>query len=115
MYVAQMETNMQAIQATGVNKPASQIMLLEDTNNDGKMDKSAVFIDKLVSPRMLLCLGNELLVNEINSPNIYAYKDTDGNGKSDQKRTVFRRKKSRIVIKASWVTGWIGTLTIGST
>lgn len=90
MYVAQMETYMQTIDAKGEGEPKSRIMLLEDTNDDGKMDKSSVFIDQLVTPRMLLCVGNELLVNETNTFNIYAYKDSDGDGKADQKRVVFQ-------------------------
>ncbi len=93
MYVAQMETFMQTIDAKGENEPMSRIMLLEDTDNDGQMDKSSVFIDKLVTPRMLLCVGNELLVNETNTFNIYAYKDSDGDGKADQKRAVFQTDK----------------------
>ena len=90
MYVAQMETYMQTIDAKGEGEPKSRIMLLEDTNDDGKMDKSSVFIDQLVTPRMLLCVGNELLVNETNTFNIYAYRDGDGDGKADQKRVVFQ-------------------------
>src|SRR4051794_18934625 len=56
MYVAQMETYMQDVNATGEQEPISRVMLLEDTNNDGKMDKSSVFIDKLRLPRMILCV-----------------------------------------------------------
>jgi hypothetical protein len=65
-------------------------MLLEDTDNDGRMDKSSVFIDKLLSPRMLLCVGHELLVNETNTFDIYAYKDTNQDGIADQKRLVYK-------------------------
>jgi glucose/arabinose dehydrogenase/mono/diheme cytochrome c family protein len=90
MYVAQMETYMQDVNGTGEQKPISRIMLLEDTNGDGKMDKSSVFIDKLQLPRMILCVGKELLVNETNSYTINAYKDTNGDGVADQKRTVYQ-------------------------
>ncbi|MEJ7685007.1 MAG: hypothetical protein WKG06_45615 [Segetibacter sp.] len=65
-------------------------MLLEDTDNDGKMDKSSVFIDKLRLPRMILCVGKELLVNETNTYNINAYKDSNGDGVADQKRIVYQ-------------------------
>lgn len=90
MYVAQMETYMQTIDAKGEYDPRSRIMLLEDTDNDGKMDKSNVFIDQLLAPRSLLCAGGELLVNETNTFNIDAYKDSNGDGKADQKRSVFQ-------------------------
>lgn len=48
MYVAEMLTYMQDADATGERVPRSRISLLEDTNNDGKMDKSTVFINDLL-------------------------------------------------------------------
>src|SRR3982751_1483269 len=90
MYVAQMETYMQDVNATGEQDSISRIMLLEDTNGDGKMDKSSVFIDKLRLPRMILCVGKELLVNQTNTYTINAYKDTNGDGVADQKRVVYQ-------------------------
>ena len=89
MYVAQMETYMQDVNATGEQEPISRIILLEDTNNDGRMDKSSVFIDKLKLPRLILCVGKELLVNETNTYTINAYKDSNGDGVADQKRIVY--------------------------
>ncbi|HEV7350984.1 DUF7133 domain-containing protein [Telluribacter sp.] len=90
MYVAQMETYMQDVDGTDEHTNRSRIMLLEDTDNDGKMDKSSVFIDKLMLPRMILTVGNELLVNETDTYDMYAYKDTDGDGVADQKRHVYK-------------------------
>src|SRR5215213_8676768 len=43
MYVAEMRTYMQDADATGEQRPVSRVMLLEDTDNDGRMDKSSVF------------------------------------------------------------------------
>ena len=93
MYVAQMETYMQTVDAKGQDEPRCTIMLLEDADGDGKMDKSAVFIDSLSAPRMILSVGNELFVNETNSYDIYAYKDTDGDNQADQKRPVYKNAK----------------------
>jgi hypothetical protein len=53
MYVAEMVTYMQDADATGEQEPISRISLLEDTDNDGKMDMSTIFIDSLLLPRML--------------------------------------------------------------
>lgn len=89
MYVAEMLTYMQDADASGEQVPVSRISLLEDLDNDGIMDKSTVFIDSLLLPRMMLAVNNELLVNETNSITITAYKDTNGDGKADQKRIVF--------------------------
>jgi putative membrane-bound dehydrogenase-like protein len=91
MYVAQMETYMQNIEAIGEDEPVSRIIRLEDTNNDGKMDKRSVFVDSLLSPRMILCVGNEVFVNETNTFDIHAYKDANGDGVADTKRTVYSK------------------------
>lgn len=93
MYVAEMLTYMQDADATGERVPRSRISLLEDTNNDGKMDKSTVFVDNLLLPRMILCVNHELLVNETNTIAIAAYKDTNGDGKADEKRMVYEDPK----------------------
>ena len=92
MYVAEMLTYMLDADATNERLNISQIMLLEDTDNDGKMDKSSVFIDSLLLPRMILCVDHELLVNETNTITIAAYKDTNGDGKADEKRIVFQKE-----------------------
>jgi mono/diheme cytochrome c family protein/glucose/arabinose dehydrogenase len=96
MYVAEMLTYMQDADATGEQKPISRVSLLEDTDNDGKMDKSSIFIDSLLLPRMILCVDHELLVNETNTITVNAYKDTNGDGKADQKRTVFEKDGYRL-------------------
>ncbi|HEX8609153.1 MAG TPA: hypothetical protein VF679_10990, partial [Pedobacter sp.] len=90
MYVAEMLTYMQDADAKGEQERRSRISLLEDINNDGKMDKSTVFIDSLLLPRMLQTVNNELLVNESNTIDIYSYKDTNGDGKADQKKIVYQ-------------------------
>jgi hypothetical protein len=89
MYVAQMETYTQDADGTDTKKPISRVMLLEDTNGDGKMDKSSVFIKEMVLPRMLLCVNHELLVNETDTYDIYSYKDTNGDGISDVKKPIY--------------------------
>jgi mono/diheme cytochrome c family protein/glucose/arabinose dehydrogenase len=90
MYVAEMNTYMIDGNGTGEFEPVSRIKLLEDLDGDGKMDKSTIFIDSLVIPRSMLVVGDELLVGVTNNQNIYSYKDTNGDGKADQKRLVFK-------------------------
>ncbi|MFA4869385.1 MAG: c-type cytochrome [Pedobacter sp.] len=90
MYVAEMNTYMQDADGTGEMKAVSTVKMLEDTNGDGKMDKSTVFIDKLLLPRMILALDDRILVNETNSNHIYSYRDTNGDGKADEKKMVYR-------------------------
>ncbi len=93
MFVTQMETYMQTVDTTGEHQPGSRVLLLEDTNDDGKMDKRSVYIDQLMLPRMILAVGNELLVNETDTYDIYAYKDTNHDGVADQKRKVYHTDK----------------------
>ncbi|WP_339715996.1 cytochrome C [uncultured Kriegella sp.] len=95
MFVAEMNTYMQDVDGSGTNKSVSKIKLLEDTNGDGKMDKSSVFIDSLMLPRMILPLENELIVNETYSYDLWSYKDTDNDGVADKKERVYYNPNRR--------------------
>src|SRR5215204_2094879 len=61
MYVAEMNTYMKDAEATGEFESTSRIKLLEDVDGDGKMDKYSIFIDSLLLPRAILCVGDQLL------------------------------------------------------
>lgn len=90
LYVVEMNTYMKDAAATGEYEPLSRIKLLEDTDNDGKMDKSTIFIDSLILPRVVLPVGDELYVTVTNQRSIWSYKDTNGDGKADQQKIVFK-------------------------
>ncbi|HEX4945608.1 MAG TPA: c-type cytochrome [Blastocatellia bacterium] len=64
-------------------EPSGRIVTLEDTNDDGKMDKRTVFLDGLVLPRAVKVLDKGVLVGE--PPNLWLARDTNGDGKSDAK------------------------------
>jgi glucose/arabinose dehydrogenase len=89
LYVAEMRSYMQDINGTGEKIPICRITRLEDTNGDGKMDKSTTYIDSLVLPRMMLALDDKLIVNETYSFNLYSYQDTNGDGIADEKVQVY--------------------------
>ncbi len=95
MYVAQMETYMQNVDGDGTDEPKSKIMLLEDTDGDGKMDKSSVFIDNLLLPRMILPLDDRLVINETYSYNLVSYRDTNNDGVADEKLPIFTHPDKR--------------------
>ncbi|HMI04048.1 MAG TPA: hypothetical protein VK541_16290, partial [Pedobacter sp.] len=90
MFVAEMNTYMQDAEGSDEMKPVCKVKRLEDTNGDGKMDKSVVFIDNLLLPRLILALDDRLLVSETNSNHIYSYRDTNGDGVADEKKMVYR-------------------------
>ena len=90
LYVVEMNTYMKDAAATGEFEPLSRIKLLEDTDNDGRMDKYTVFIDSLVLPRVVLPVGDQLYVTVTNERHIWSYRDTNGDGKADQKKIVFK-------------------------
>ncbi len=93
MYVAEMRTYVQDIEGTGTELPLSRVMRLEDTDGDGKMDKSIVFIDSLVLPRMILPLDDRVLINETYTYNIHSYRDTNGDGTADEKVLVYENEE----------------------
>jgi glucose/arabinose dehydrogenase/mono/diheme cytochrome c family protein len=94
MFVAEMSTYMQDVDGTGTKAPIGKILLLEDTDNDGKMDKRTVYIDSLVLPRMILPLDDRLLVNETYTYDVWSYKDADGDGTADEKRLLYHDDKA---------------------
>ena len=66
----------------GDSKPNDKIIILEDTNGDGKADKQSVFADKLHLP-----LGFELAKEGVyisQGPNLKLYTDTNGDEKADK-------------------------------
>jgi putative heme-binding domain-containing protein len=63
-----------------------QILILEDTNRDGKVDKSTVFQDGLIIPTGIWPQDGGAYV--ANSTELLFLKDTDGDGKADQRTTL---------------------------
>jgi putative membrane-bound dehydrogenase-like protein len=80
MYVAEMPGYPLDVSGSG------KIILLEDTNGDGVMDKRTVFKDGLLLPTGILRWKKGILVTD--SPNIIYLEDTDNDGKADRVDTV---------------------------
>ncbi len=66
--------------------PTDKIIILEDTNGDGKADKSTVFAEGLLLPTGLEPGDGGVYVAQ--STELLHFKDTDGDGKADEKRIV---------------------------
>ena len=89
LYVVEMLTYMQTADATGEQEPKSRITRHEDTNGDGMYDRSTVFIDNLLLPRMVLPLDDRVMVGITNTLDLWNYRDSDGDGVADEKVKIF--------------------------
>ena len=67
--------------------PRGRIRLLEDTDGDGKVDRSTLFAKDVSSPKGVLPWKGGILVAA--APDVLYLKDTDGDGKADVRETVF--------------------------
>jgi uncharacterized protein len=64
-----------------------RVRILEDTNNDGKVDKATVFAEGLSIPTGLVFVDDGIVV--FNLPDTTFLKDTNGDGKADEKKVLF--------------------------
>jgi putative heme-binding domain-containing protein len=64
-------------------KANDKIIILEDTDNDGKADKSTVFADGLYLPTGIELANGGCYVGQ--SPDVFFFKDTDGDDVADVK------------------------------
>ncbi len=71
----------------GHGKPGGRIRYLEDTDGDGKYDRSALFLDGVNFPNGILAWGRGVLVTA--APEIFYAEDTDGDGKADVRKPLY--------------------------
>ena len=82
--------------SSGTNDPSAKqlidkphrVVRLEDTDGDGKFNKSSVFADKLMFPEGTLWHDGSLYVAA--PPSIWKLTDTDGDGVADQREEWFK-------------------------
>ena len=60
---------------------------LEDTDGDGRFEKSTVLVDHLSWPTALICYDGGVFVGA--APDVWYCKDTDGDGQADLRKVVF--------------------------
>ena len=86
MYVLEMRGFMPNVEGKGEDQRNGRVSLLEDTDGDGRMDKSTVFAEGLLMPRAIGVTRGGLLVAE--PPTLWFFRDTNGDGKADQREVV---------------------------
>lgn len=79
-----------AITGNAAKKEGDRILILEDTNGDGKADKSTVFYQgaELESPLGIWVMGNQAIVSQ--SPYVWLFTDDNGDDKADRKEILLQ-------------------------
>ena len=79
-----------AINGNPTNPKGDRIMILEDTDGDGKADTAKVFYQgpELNSPLGISVLGNRVIVSQ--SPYIWSFYDDNGDDVADRKEILFQ-------------------------
>lgn len=83
LWVVEMPGYMRDIDGTGQDDPSGRIVVLEDDDGDGRMDRSTTFLDGLVMPRSLALVPEGALVVE--PPRIWLARDLDGDLIADER------------------------------
>jgi mono/diheme cytochrome c family protein/glucose/arabinose dehydrogenase len=86
LWVVELRSYMNDLDASGERAATGRIVVLDDTDRDGVVDRSDVFVDQLVLPRAVLPLrGGALLITP---PEIRWYPDADGDGRAEAPTTI---------------------------
>ncbi|GAB5453210.1 MAG: hypothetical protein Hals2KO_35380 [Halioglobus sp.] len=64
LYVVELRGYMPDAYGTGSEEPVGQVVRLEDTDGDGRMDRSEVFLGELVNPRAVAVVNEGILIGE---------------------------------------------------
>ncbi|CAN5919433.1 hypothetical protein BH24BAC1_BH24BAC1_12920 [soil metagenome] len=86
LWVVEMRGFMPDIEGLGEKEPVGRISVLEDTNGDGQMDVSTIYLDSLVMPRAIALVPGGALVVE--SQALWLTQDLDGDLKADTKTLI---------------------------
>jgi mono/diheme cytochrome c family protein/glucose/arabinose dehydrogenase len=114
LWAVEMLGYMNDMQASHEHDPVGRVVVLEDTDRDGRMDRRTVFADGLVLPRALKVLDRGVLIGE--PPHLWLMKDTNSDLKADTKDLVsdrFGRRDANVEHNANsllWaLDNWIYT------
>ena len=78
LYAVEMRGFMPDIDGNGEDRPVGRIVVLEDEDGDGRMDRSDVYLDRLVLPRAIAVLPEGVLIGS--PPDLWLCRTTNGNG-----------------------------------
>ncbi len=69
LYVVEMRGFMPTVDGEGEQEPVGRVVVLEDTDGDGAMNRSGIYLDGLVSPRAIAAVAGGILIGE--PPNLW--------------------------------------------
>jgi mono/diheme cytochrome c family protein len=86
IWVLEYRGYMRDLAGTGEADPICRLIVLEDTDADGRSDKSTVYLDELVMPRSFAFVEGGILLAE--PPHLWFCEDHDGDLMCDRRRKV---------------------------
>lgn len=86
LWVVEMRGYMPDIEGSGEREPVGRVSVLQDTDDDGVMDVSTVYLDSLIMPRALALVADGVLV--VFEEALWMTKDLDGDLRADTKTLV---------------------------
>lgn len=97
--------------------PLGRVRLLTDTSGDGVFDTASAFAEELLWPAGIACWRGGVFVAAC--PHIYYFKDTDGDGRADERRVAYTgfgtQNQQAMVNNLAWgLDQWIYGSTAGN-
>ena len=86
LWVVEMRSYMPNVEGEGEREPIGRVSVLEDTDEDGTMDRSTVYLDSLIMPRAIAVTSDAVLV--VWQEALWSTKDTDGDLVADSRTLV---------------------------
>ncbi len=86
LWVVEMRGFMPDVDGNGEDKRVGRVSVLEDTDGDGQMDVSKIYLDSLVMPRAIALVKGGALIAENGA--LWLTQDTNGDLKADTKTLV---------------------------
>ncbi len=69
LYVVEMRGFMPTVDGEGEQEPVGRVVVLEDTDHDGAMDRRGIYLEGLVNPRAIAAVSGGILIGE--PPNLW--------------------------------------------